>query len=101
MFVEVDLGNESLTVWKEKVRNYLQFALSGECERQFGQNRFRVLVLANSERRLLSIRKAVSASTDKIFWFANLESIARDGFFAPVWLRPNGAERLPLIQETL
>ncbi len=100
MFLEVDLGNESLTVWKEKVRNYLQFAFSGECERQFGQSRFRVLVLVNSERRLLSIRKAVAASTDKIFWFASLESIARDGFFAPVWLRPKGEERSPLIQET-
>jgi len=100
MFLEVDLGNESLTVWKEKVRNYLQFALSGECERQFGQGRFRVLVLANSERRLLSIRKVISESTDKIFWFANLESINRDGFFAPVWLRPKGDERLSLIQET-
>jgi hypothetical protein len=100
MFLEVDLGNESLTVWKEKVRNYLQFALSGECKRQFGQSRFRVLVLVNSERRLLSIRKVISAATDKIFWFANLESIARDGFFAPLWLRPKGEERLRLIQET-
>jgi hypothetical protein len=100
MFLEVDLGNESLTVWKEKIRNYLQFALSGECERQFGQSRFRVLVLANSERRLLSIRKAVSSATDKIFWFASLESIIRDGLFASVWLRPKGDERQPLIQET-
>lgn len=100
MFLEVDLGNESLTVWKEKVRNYLQFALSGECEREFQQSRYRVLVLANSERRLLSIRKAVAAMTDKIFWFASLDSINRDGFFAPVWLRPKGEERLPLIQET-
>jgi hypothetical protein len=100
MFLEVDLGNESLTVWKEKVRNYLQFALSGECERQFGQSRFRVLVLANSERRLLSIRKAVSAATDKIFWFASLEAIDRVGFFAPSWLRPKGEEQLPLIKET-
>ena len=100
MFLEVDLGNESLTVWKEKVRNYLQFALSGECERQFGQSRFRVLILANSERRLLSIRKAVSVATDKIFWFASLEAIDRDCLFAPVWLRPKGEERLPLIQET-
>jgi hypothetical protein len=100
MFLEVDLGNESLAVWKEKVRNYLQFALSGEYERRFGQSRFRVLVLLNSERRLLSIRKAVSATTDKIFWFASLESVHRDGFFAPVWLRPKGEERLPLIQET-
>jgi len=101
MFLEVDLGNESLAVWKEKVRNYLQFALSGECERQFGQSRFRVLVLANSERRLHSIRTAVSAATDKIFWFASLESVNGDGFFAPVWLLPKGEGRLPLIQETL
>lgn len=99
-FLEVDLGSESLTIWKEKVRNYLQFALSGDCERLFGQSRFRVIVLANSERRVLSIRKAVSASTDKVFWFASLESINRDGLFAPVWLRPKGEERLPLIQET-
>jgi hypothetical protein len=100
LFLEVDLGNESLAVWKEKVRNYLQFALSGECERQFGQSRFRVLVIANSDRRLLSIRKAVSAATDKIFWFASLGSVSGAGFFAPVWLRPKGDGRLPLIQET-
>jgi hypothetical protein len=100
MFLEVDLGNESLTVWKEKVRNYLQFALSGEYERQFGQSRFRVLVLANSERRLLSIRKGVSTATDKIFWFASLEAVVRGGFFTPVWLRTKGEERLPLIHET-
>ena len=99
MFLEVDLGNESLTVWKEKVRSYLQFALSGHCERLFGSGRFRVLVLVNSLRTLLSIRQAVVASTDKIFWFATLESIQRDGFFASLWLRPRGEERLPLIQE--
>ena len=56
-FLEVDLGHERGPVWKEKVRNYLQLALSGEFERQFGTNRFRVLVLANSERRLHSIRE--------------------------------------------
>jgi hypothetical protein len=99
MFLEVDLGNESLTVWKEKVGNYLQLAISGECHRLFGQDRFRVLVVVNSERRLLSIRKVVSASTDKIFWFTSLPSVIRDAFFAPVWLRPKGEERLPLIQE--
>jgi hypothetical protein len=98
MFLEVDLGNESLTVWKEKIRNYLQFALSGECEPKFGQRRFRVLVLVNSERRLLSIRKVVSGMTDKIFWFANVSAIVGD-LFAPVWLRSKGDERISLIQE--
>jgi hypothetical protein len=100
MFLEVDLGNESLTVWKEKVRNYLQFALSGGAERLFGSSRFRVLVLANSLRRLLSIRKTVAASTDKIFWFATIESIQSGSFFDPLWFRPKGDEPLPLVRET-
>lgn len=98
-FLEVDLGHESLKVWKEKVRNYLQLALSGEYGRKFGQSRFLVLVAANSERRMLSIRKAVSAVTEKIFRFASLESIQGSALFSPVWLRPRGDERQALIQE--
>lgn len=97
-FLEIDLGNESLTVWKEKTRNYLQLALSGECERQFGQSRFRILVIAHSERRMRSIRTAIAAATDKIFWFASLESISREGFFAPVWLRPKDDVRQAFIK---
>jgi hypothetical protein len=91
-FLEVDLGNESMTVWKEKIANYLRFALSGDCERMFHQSRFRVLVIANSERRLQGIRKVIAASTEKIFWLANLQAIRKNGFFAPVWLRPKGGE---------
>jgi hypothetical protein len=91
-FIEVDLGNETMSVWKEKIGNYFQFALSGEYERTFKQSRFRVLVIANSERRLLSIRKVIAASTEKIFWLATLQAIRTNGFFAPVWLRPTGSE---------
>jgi Replication-relaxation len=87
-FLEVDLGSESLAVWKEKIRNYLQLALSGECERLFGQSRFRVLVVAYSERRVRSIRTAIAAETDKIFWLTSFESIGRDGLFGSIWLRP-------------
>jgi hypothetical protein len=56
-FLEVDLGTERMAIWVEKVRKYLQRARSGDYERRFGQSRFRVLVLANSERRMHSIRK--------------------------------------------
>lgn len=97
-FLEVDLGNETLAVWKEKTRNYLQFALSGEYERRFGQSRFRVLVIAHSERRVRSIRAAVAPETDKIFWFASLESIQRGGLFGSVWLRPKDDARQTLIK---
>jgi hypothetical protein len=92
-FFEIDLGHEGLAIWKEKVKNYLQLALSGESERRFGQGRFRILVIAPSERRVRSIRATVAATTQKIFWFASLEAIRADGFFAPVWLRPSGDER--------
>lgn len=95
-FLEVDLGHEGLTIWKEKVRNYLQLAVSHEFERRFSQSRFRVLVVAPSERRLRSIRSTVVAATQKVFWFASLEAIRAHGFFASVWVRPTGDERRPL-----
>lgn len=100
-FIEVDLGHEGLAVWKEKTRHYVQLALSGKYERQFKQSRFRVLVLANSERRLQSIRAAVAGVTQKIFWFATLDGVRGEKFFSPVWLRPVGESHQPFFNETL
>lgn len=96
-FLEVDLGHERRAVWKAKVRQYLQLALSGECERLFGQRRFRVLVLAPTERRVDSIRKAVAEITEKIFWFATLDATERNSLFAPIWFRPKGESQEHLI----
>jgi hypothetical protein len=98
-FIEVDLGQEPLSIWKDKAKNYLQLALSGEYERRFRQPRFRVLVLANSDRRLRSIRTAVRTITEKIFWFATLDAVEK--FFGPVWLRPVGETQQPLFNETI
>jgi len=97
-FLEVDLGHETLSVWKEKARRYRELALSGECRKRFGQERFRVLVLTNSERKLHSIRKAVAGVTQKIFRFATLDSV-RDGFFTSVWCRPADHKLTPLFEE--
>jgi hypothetical protein len=98
-FLEVDLGHERLSVWRAKIAAYLQLAISHEYERRFGRNQFRVAVIANSDRRLSSIRKAVQTSTKKIFWFATIESIQSQGLLAPVWLRPDGADRESLIPD--
>jgi len=100
-FLEVDRGAETLATWKEKVGNYLSLAVSGVFERLFHEQRFRVFVIANSERRMLSIRKTVASITPKIFWFATFPATQAQGFFAPIWLRPVGdvpgppIERLP------
>jgi hypothetical protein len=99
-FLEVDLGHERLRVWRDKVRNYLDLAVTGNFEREFKQSRFRVLVVADSERRLDAIRDVVLTVTDKIFWFATFESIHRDGVFAPIWRRPRGDMPQPFVQGT-
>ena len=98
-FIEVDLGHEALSIWKEKAKHYLQLALSGAFERQFKQPRFRVLVVANSERRMQSIRVAVARVTQKIFWFATQEAAQGEKFFCPVWLRPVEREHQPIFKE--
>jgi hypothetical protein len=97
-FLEVDLGHESLTVWKRKAQHYVDLALSGEFQKQFKAERFRVLVIANSERRLHSIRKAAATVTEKLFWFATLESVGSH-FFDAVWFRPKDSNQKSLIQE--
>jgi len=96
-FLEVDLGHESQAIWKRKTANYLQLALSGQFAKRFGQDRFRVLVLANSERRLHSIRKTVAEATQKIFWFATLERAGQE-FFGPIWLRPADSQPTNLFE---
>jgi hypothetical protein len=98
-FIEVDLGHEALSIWKEKAKAYLQLALSGEFARQFRQPRFRVLVLANSERRMQSIRAAVATVTQKIFWFATASAAQGEKFCSRVWLRPGEREYQPLFKE--
>src|SRR6267154_1192060 len=51
-FLEVDLGHERLQVWRDKVRNYLDLAVTGNFEREVRHQHFRVLVVAHSERSL-------------------------------------------------
>ena len=97
MFLEVDLGTEALSVWEQKGRYYLQLAISGEFSKRFRQPQFRVLVVANSDRRAANIRATVARATDKIFWFTTLQNINRDGFWSPIWLRPTGEQRHSLL----
>lgn len=96
-FLEVDLGNEGLSVWKRKVESYLQYAISGGFEKRFGQLQFRVLVIANTERRMRSLQTATLTLTDKIFWFSTFDSIVHTGFWSPAWVRPRNGEPQPFL----
>jgi hypothetical protein len=87
-FLEVDLGHEGSAVWKAKVESYLKFAASGDFAKQFGQPRFRILVVANSEKRVRLLRALVRHFTEKAFWFASFEAIDQRDFWSAPWLRP-------------
>jgi hypothetical protein len=96
-FLELDLGNESLSVWKGKVKSYLQYAISGDFQKRFSQDRFRVLVIVNTERRMRSLQATTLGLTDKIFWFSTVDFIARPGFWSSVWTRAANHERQSLL----
>lgn len=89
-FLEVDLGHEGLLVWKGKVQKYLRYMVSGAFESTFHEPGFRVLVVTNSDRRLMALRRVTATITDKVFWFTTTDSIHREGFWSPIWFRPRG-----------
>ena len=97
MFLEIDRGTEALSVWRQKTGYYVQLAVSGEFPQRFHQAQFRVVVVANSERRLNNIRATIAKSTDKIFRFTTFQTINSDGFLSPIWLRPAGTDRHSLL----
>jgi hypothetical protein len=90
MFLEVDLGTESIPIVTKKASLYVQLAASGEFSQLFGRSQFRVLLLTTSERRLQNIRAAISKITDKIFWLGTLQLISPEKFWANSWHRPTG-----------
>jgi hypothetical protein len=96
-FLEVDLGTEALKIWQRKVAGYLKLAVTGEFQELFRGTTFKVLVVAQSEKRIENIRKVVAKSTDKIFRFTTFEIIKREGFWSPSWQKPVGDDREPLL----
>jgi hypothetical protein len=97
MFLEVDLGTEGLTVWNKKIEQYLNFAVSGEFARQFQNVRFSVLIVVDREPRLYSLRSCISKITQKLFYLTTFQRIKDHGFWAAIWLRPEGEQTQSLI----
>lgn len=96
-FVEVDLGTEAASVVAKKASLYLQLATSGEFSQAFGRRQFRVLVITTSERRLQNLRAPIAKLTDKIFWFATLDTVSPAKFWSVAWFRPTGDQLQSLL----
>ena len=89
-FIEIDLSTETLTVWDQKTAAYLRLATTGEYRSIVPHSHFAVLVVANSDVRLDALRRHIAKQTQKLFWFATLNTIMRQGFWSASWLRATG-----------
>jgi hypothetical protein len=58
---------------------YLQLAPSGKFPELFRRSKFRVLVIATTERRLRHSKNAIAKDADKIFWLSTFEQIKQRG----------------------
>jgi hypothetical protein len=96
--LEVDRGTMTVGRVGAKFRRYQQVAASGAFRRHFGAERFRVLVVAPSIRRLASLKRGAEEVGLSSVWLTTEEALADDPIFTPVWLRAGGAEHFPLLR---
>jgi hypothetical protein len=92
--VEVDLGSEAPSVLAGKARETL--ALASARTPLWGLSRWRVTLVAPSEKRLRSIARAVTEAGAGAFWFgSDRERIGRTGFLGRSWLSMRAVAEAP------
>lgn len=88
-FLEMDLGTMSNARWREKVQAYIQFRESGRAAQHYGTNKFRLLAVTTSERRLTNLKKTTEkAGGTHNFWFTTKDQIdieRPDNLLNPIW----------------
>ena len=94
IFIEADLGTETMRRWYRKTAGYMRLAFGGDFQRVFSRQLFRALVVTTSDRRLKFIRREIAQQTERIFWLTTFQRLRTDGPMAPIWIRPRGPENL-------
>lgn len=100
LLFEFDRATEGTQTWRTKTIKYLDLARRPDLSRLIGNERFAVLVVVPTAKRLAQVCAAIASQTTKIFWISTIEAIKRDGLFGPIWLRPASAEKLSLLGGT-
>ncbi|MHB9053611.1 MAG: replication-relaxation family protein [Thermoleophilia bacterium] len=88
-FLEVDMGTETLSRFTEKIVAYKRYWKSGQYKEEYGYNHFRVLTVAESERRLANLIQATGkAGGRQMFLFTTFSAIQSGSPLGSVWLSP-------------
>ncbi len=94
VFVEVDLGTESLRVVERKFQNYIKFKESGGYSSAFPGCDFRILFITTTEERVESLQQ-ITTSDD--IWFATMEEFLSEPLNHHHWFALVGFYALPSI----
>lgn len=88
-FLEADMGTETLSRFSEKVVAYKRYWKSRMYTEEYGFNHFRVLTVAESERRLANLIQATGkAGGRQMFLFTTFEAIQQRSPLGRIWLSP-------------
>jgi hypothetical protein len=98
-FLEYDRGTEPLGRLEQKVRGYVELAMSGRFARTFQRKFFRTLFVTDTAGRLTTMRRAVAHVTDRIVRLTSRSLLIAQGPFAPIWARPGVDQALSFIHD--
>lgn len=88
-FLEVDMGTETLSRFAEKVVAYKRYWKSRQYTKEYGFNHFRVLTIAESERRLANLRRVTGeAGGQRMFLFTTFRAIQKNSPLGSIWSSP-------------
>jgi hypothetical protein len=96
--LEVDRGTMTVGRVRAKFDRYAEAAASGALGALLDARRFRLLVIASSTKRLISLERAAREARATNVWLAPSEVVATDFLLEPRWLRPGKPGHLPLFR---
>lgn len=96
--LEADRGTMTVGRVREKFERYQDVQRAGAMQKAFGAARFRVLVIAPTERRLASLKAAAESVRARNVWLACEADLAQNLVTDPMWARAGRTERFPLLK---
>jgi hypothetical protein len=84
-FLELDRGTERNPILHKKLSSYHDYARSGTFTSHFAADRFRVLFITTTNRRLEHMARAIAPYNKQLFWLATVDDFLRNPLFAAYW----------------
>lgn len=82
--------------FKEKTERYFAYDVSGRYAQRFNGQRFRVLVLARTPKRLRNLKQTAAQGAQRYCWFGTLSDLQTRGPFGAIWETVLLNSRVPL-----